>query len=315
MDYYALMQDAWSLTWRHRFLWVLALFAGGSATCTLPANLGQSTNTGDLEDAIRESGGEVPDLGEWLGDHITLMLTIVAVLLLTFLVLSVVSLIAQGEMARATVDLARGHGSSPGRSWRAGLQYFWRYLRLWLLLAAVWLVPLAVVAVLVVGLVTAGLVTRGAGGAVFFGLGLLFGGLGLLAFFLHSVPFTIVTAYAQRALVLEDAGAVNAVRVGVRLLRARLGASLLLWLVTLALGVVAGIAVFVGVFIVFIVLLIVGAIVSFATGPAGIVTFLVVAALGVLATPMLAYAVMNTFMWNYWTLAYLTLTGRRERAG
>jgi hypothetical protein len=30
MDYGALIQDAWRLTWRYRFLWVLGLFAGGT---------------------------------------------------------------------------------------------------------------------------------------------------------------------------------------------------------------------------------------------------------------------------------------------
>jgi hypothetical protein len=30
MDYGALIREAWGTTWRHRFLWVLGLFAGGA---------------------------------------------------------------------------------------------------------------------------------------------------------------------------------------------------------------------------------------------------------------------------------------------
>lgn len=29
MNYSELVAEAWRLTWRHRFLWVLGLFAGG----------------------------------------------------------------------------------------------------------------------------------------------------------------------------------------------------------------------------------------------------------------------------------------------
>ena len=30
MDYGRLIQEAWALTWRYRFLWVLGCFAGGA---------------------------------------------------------------------------------------------------------------------------------------------------------------------------------------------------------------------------------------------------------------------------------------------
>ena len=32
MDYGALVSRAWNLTWRHRFLWILGLFAGGGVS-------------------------------------------------------------------------------------------------------------------------------------------------------------------------------------------------------------------------------------------------------------------------------------------
>ena len=30
LEYGALIRDAWQTTWRHRFLWILGLFAGGA---------------------------------------------------------------------------------------------------------------------------------------------------------------------------------------------------------------------------------------------------------------------------------------------
>ena len=32
MEYGRIVRDAWQITWRHPFLWVLGLFAGGAAS-------------------------------------------------------------------------------------------------------------------------------------------------------------------------------------------------------------------------------------------------------------------------------------------
>ena len=50
-------------------------------------------------------------------------------------------------MAKATADIAAGHGSSLGQAWRAGLHFCWRYVGLWLALLAVVLLAAAAVGV------------------------------------------------------------------------------------------------------------------------------------------------------------------------
>ncbi|MGF2075778.1 hypothetical protein, partial [Enterococcus casseliflavus] len=62
MNYGALLRRSWTLTWRHRFLWVLALFAGSTS-------YGGSAAGGDLGtlgSSVSEVGRVGPEVGRTL---------------------------------------------------------------------------------------------------------------------------------------------------------------------------------------------------------------------------------------------------------
>jgi len=124
------------------------------------------------------------------------------------------------------------------------------------------------------------------------------------------VAVSIIVAFAQRAIAVEDVGAIASLRSGWRILRAHLGTSILLWLIGLLLGVG-------GTIVVIVALVVLGAIVL------GISVALVAAAgaslwaavpfvLVGLAALWVVAAIVNTFFWHYWTIAYLRLTGQAE---
>ena len=52
MDNGRLLHDAWRLTWRHRFLWVLGLFAGGGSHFTINVPSGPCEAAVDLTSAV-----------------------------------------------------------------------------------------------------------------------------------------------------------------------------------------------------------------------------------------------------------------------
>ena len=63
MDYAAVIRDAWRLTWRNRFLWILGLFAGGAVGGWTSPSMGLRFNPSDvnsdyasLAPAFAESG-------------------------------------------------------------------------------------------------------------------------------------------------------------------------------------------------------------------------------------------------------------------
>jgi hypothetical protein len=340
VDYGRLIQQAWSLTWRYRFLWLLGILAGGGVG--LPALNGNAGGSGwrissdELGPPNTQVAKWTSDVSAWAVANVGLLVMaglLFVVLLVTLLILS---LIAQGGMARATLELASGRSSTLSSAWQAGRQLFWRYAGLWLVLAGAAATVALAIAVMVAatiayapfGLLLALLV---AAGAVFGFVRVILGmsgswsaprwliGLGATLFALPlftilivaALAVSIVVAYAQRAIAAEDVGPVAALRSGCRLLRLHIGESLLAWLINVALAIGAAIAVLAGVLSALLALVGVGAAIWAAAGfDTPTFVYMGLAALALLAVGLTLAGVANTFFWNYWTLAYLRLSGR-----
>ena len=307
MDYGRLIRDAWQITWRHPFLWVLGLFAGGTAGASFVGG-GDGGASGPTANGRPLPGVEfAPDaVALWAADHVGLIVAVAALLLLVGLVLLGVSLIAQGGLARATADFASGRSSSLGRAWRTGLRLFWRYAGLWLLLVVTVAVVGAVVAAFVALVVSlTGVVQQAAwvvAPAILVGLVLVPAGIAA------GVVASIVVLFAQRAIAVHDVGPLAALRDGWLVLRGHPGASLLVWLVDVALSVAAGLLITIAMVAAVVVLGIPAAAlwaVFELTAPT--IAYLAVAAVAALAVLLALISVTNTFFWTYWTLAYLRL--------
>lgn len=311
MNYGQLIRDAWQITWRHPFLWILGLFAGGSAGASFGGGGRGGGPSMSHADGRAVTGLEAaPDaIALWAAGHVGLILGMAALLGLTVLALLVVSLIAQGGLTGATAEYARGRSSSFGRAWRTGLHLFWRYAGLWLLLIATVVGVGALVAAfvtLVVGLTS--VVQQAAwviAPAVLVGLVLVL--VGIVA----GVVVSIVVQFAQRAIAIRDLGPLAALRNGWHVLRSRPGASLLVWLINLSLTMVAGLAVTVAMLAVVLALAIpaAGLWAMFQLSAATVAYLAVAAAVGI-GVLLTLISIVNTFFWSYWTVAYLRLTDR-----
>ena len=316
MDYGRLIRDAWSMTRRHRFLWVLGLFTGTSAgTCSFSPSFQWQTGRGDFDGELpADVAGAFDALGGWITENIALIVTALALLLLLGLVFLIISVIAQGGMARATADIARARPTSHGVAWRAGLHLFWRYLGLWvLLLAAVVALTLVIAVVVLMGIVVYSAVGQ-SGRTALIVLGVILAFFAVLAWIPIAILVNIIIAYAQRAIAIEDVGPIAALQAAAQLLRARLGDSLLVWLFSLALGIGSGIATAVAMLILLVPLVLSGIIFYLAAGfSAPTIIYIVAAVLALIAAAWALSAISNTYFWSYWTLAYLRLTGQSEQ--
>jgi hypothetical protein len=294
-------------------LWALALFAGGASGVSFGSgrSFGWRANRGDGGPTPPAVAGYVDQGAAWAAAHIGLLVAAGVFAAVVALALAVVWLIAQGGMAEATVELGTGRRTTLGRAWRAGTRLFWRYAGLWLTLA---LLSFAVAAVigggvaLVVGL---GAVTGSRVAAVVMGLAL---GVPLvLALIALGVGANIVVAFAQRAIAAEDEGPIAALRSGWWLLRAHLGESVLTWIVSVGLTIVAGVGIALAAALTAGVLFGVGALLWALAGmSAATIAYAILGALVVLGVVLVLGAITNTFFWNYWTLAYLRLSGRTQ---
>jgi hypothetical protein len=350
MEYGTLVREAWSITWRYRFLWLLGLLAGGGSVMVPTGSAGggggsssgsSSANPSWLGSAVDAAGVGV---SAWASANVLLLASLAGVAIGILLGFIAISFIAKGGMAQATAELATGHTSSFGSAWQAGVHLFWRYVRLWaLLIGAALLVMLAIGLVFAVAVAASRvsqsplvgfalvMVADAALVATFVSLVLDMTrtnptapwkiGLAATLFALPIFPalivvglsLSIVLAFAQRAIAIENLGPVDAIRYGWQLMRTHIAESVFTWLINAALALVSGLA----------------------TLAAGLGALLAVSVVGALlfaavgfSTPLFAYiglggvllvfgaltlvGITNTFFWSYWTLVYLRLSGRAK---
>ena len=310
MDYGTVIQDAWRLTWRYRFLWLLAVFAGGASGLSgggnPPARWGG--DAGELEQLGPGVARTAEGAASGLLNNPGLIATIAIGAAALGLVLLAVSFIAQGGMARATADLAAGQPVTLGQAWRAGLNLVWRYVGLWLLLVAVGVAVVGLIAALVAAVVASALMSGDAPNLALLALGLIVGIPLALAAIALAVGLSIVVAYAQRAIAVQDLGPVAALRSGWQLFRGHIGASLLAWLINVALGVAAGLALAVVLGVVAVVLGGIGLALWSALGASAVtIGYAALGGLAALVALLVVAGISNTFFWHYWTLVYLRL--------
>ena len=313
MNYSQLIRDAWAATWRYRYLWILGLFAGGAAGVGSGGQTRWEADRGDVERWSPRMAELAETTGAWVTANWVPLAVGAGIVGLAFLMLS---FIAQGGMAKATADIAAGRGSSLGQAWRAGLHFCWRYVGLALALLAIALLVAAAVGVLLAlgigaGVFAAGATpTDGAPAAVVAVLLLILIPLALVGI-AGAVVFGIVVAYARRAVAIEDEGPVAALGDGWRLFRRNVGASVLIWLVNLALSIGAGIAASLAIALVAALLGVIGFALWAALGAhLATVAYAAVAGAAFVAVALTVAAIVNTFFWHYWTLAYLRLRGQ-----
>jgi hypothetical protein len=311
MDYGRLLQDAWRLTWRHRFLWVLGLIAGGQS-CNF--NFGSGGSPGGYPSGSRDPTGIPPemqrvmaDLLAWATANVGLLIALGILLALLTLASFVVHFIAKGGLIGSMARLTAGEDLSLGSAWALGRGLAWRYVRLWLLLSGVTLLVVLGIGIIVALLVGVGQASPG----LAIGLGVLLGGLVVLAGIPLAIGAFVALSYAERAIAIDELGARASVARGVQLLFDRLGPSLLLGLVFL--GVAIGMAILVGIVAVILLiplgLAVLGAYLAWGISNGTMVV--VGAALLVLLGALWAVsAVLNTYTAAYWTLGYLALTDR-----
>jgi hypothetical protein len=310
MQYSRLVRDAWALTWRHRFLWIFAIF-GGANGGSCGGGFNGSDFSGDLGDAGLPGGDDLEQVGRQIGDwvvaNIGLIVAVAAVLALLVIALAVVSFIARGALIASTARLALGEPTTTSQGWALGRRFAWRYVRLTILLLLVGLV--IALFLILVALVFVAMAAISQVLAVV--LGILVGLAAVLGLIALAIALSVAIAYAERAIALDDLGARASLRRGVALVRLRTVESLALWLISLVIGIVTAI-VFIAVALVLLIPLGGLGVAAYLTSGLGAETLLI-ALFGLIVFISVLWflgAIAGTFASGFWTLAYLSLTQR-----
>lgn len=297
MDFGELLTAAWRIAWRHKYLWVLGLFALNVDGCGSGPGGSYQFDGGDLSagDALQSS----------LDVDLSIWLAVAAAGLALGLIFFLVSIIAAGGLIAGT---DRAYHAVPERglrsAWRAGVGRFWAFLGLVLLVGAAGFF-LVVLLVLAAGIPVGFMLVGGWDPSLAAIAALIAGGLLIgAALLVLGVAAQIVLSWSYRSLVLETTGVIASLKTGWRLFRENLGTSLLVWAVSfglnLALGLVVGIPLL-GLLIPLALAL------GFAGDAQSLVPVLVLGGVLALALLLVVKAFSSTFFAAYWTIAFRRL--------
>jgi hypothetical protein len=303
MPYWQLVTRSFAISWRHKYLWLLALFAGESGG-------GVSFNSSTSQPIGPTGGkGNAPDfssvpqqVSDWLGQHISLIVAVAVLFVLLAIAFFILGAVCEGALVRASAEHDADRPFGLRIAWRCGVATMGPIIRLRLLLLVLGLPVFIVLLALIAGFVVA-LSAHNAGAAVAFGL------IGLIVI-LAAIPYSIYLGFlaflGARAAVLEQLGARPALVRAHRLVRKRLGRVLLVWLVGIATAIGVGIcaAVVLAILIVPASLI---AVVAFTTGKT--VLWLAFAIIVLILVPVVF--IVQGFVVaqgsTYWTLAFRRL--------
>lgn len=300
MPYWELVTRSFRISWRHKYLWLLALFAGETGggfnfSASAPPRTNGNNNAPDLA-AINQQ------ISHWLVENAGLIVVASALIILLAVAFFVLAAVCEGAVVRAAAehDAERQFGLS--WAWRTGRATMGAMIRLRLLLIAFGLPVLAVFLALALGLVAA---IAGRNGAAIVGL-VLIGILFLLTTFVYLVALSFIGRLGARAVVLEQLGATAALTRGYRLLTKRLGRVLLVWLVSIVVGIALGIG-FAIVGAILVAPAVIIAIGAYASGSSVWWLVIVLAVLILLPVVLVIQAFMAAQSSTYWTLAFRRL--------
>ena len=301
MPYWEIVTRSFRIAWRHKYLWLLALFAGESG--------GAGFNYSQTQQLQPRSNGSSPDftgavttVTTWITDHVGLILVLAALWLILVIVFFVLGAVCEGALVRGSAEHDAERPFGLGIAWRCGVATMGTIIRFRLLLLLLGLPVLIVVAGVVAGAVAAFLGHNNGAGAALVVLGLLV----LLAAIPYTIYLSFLNRLGARAAILEELGARKAIVRAHHLVRGRLGRVLLVWLLSIAVGIVVGIAVGIVLAIIAIPLAIAG-VATYAGGSSSFILVILIGLVVLLPVALITGSFIAAQDSTYWTLAFRRL--------
>ncbi len=311
MQYWEVVTRSFRISWNHKYLWLIALFAGEGGGGGYNFNFSPPSSTGPPGTSVGGSekingtvdyGAFQQQVTTWLSDHIGLIVAVLIVWLLFVVAFFILAAVCEGATVRASAEHDAERPFGLRMAWRVGVATMWVIVRFRLLIIALGL-PVTIVAIaLVVGIVLSFVNNNFRAGFGLIGLGVL---LAILA-----IPYAIYLSFldrlGSRAVVLEQLGARAAIVRAHRLLRKRLGRTLLVWLIGIAIGIAIGIGLACIFAVISLPFALIGA-VAYSSNSAAAVPILVLAFLILAPISLLVAGYFSAQGSTYWTVAFRRL--------
>ncbi len=317
MDFGEVLTKAWKIVWKFKILWVFGIFAGCGTRSGPSFNGGGSSGS-----QFNSTPGQVPNIPPGLEDNMLRFIrffenpAVIAVsvsLLCVILILTIFfSIMGRIGLIKGAVDADAGaEHLGFGELWKSGLHYFWRFLGLSLLIGSP--ILLFYLAIVIGGLFIALTYLSGSRGGSFSAaapaLVALIPVICLLVcvVILLAIVISFLGPQAERAIVIENEGVISGLRRGWQVLTKNLGPILIIWFITVVIGVAVGILVALPLLIILVPVFI--AFVAGGNNPS--FTPLIIAGLCLVAyipVTLVVNGILTSYLESVWTLTYLRLT-------
>jgi hypothetical protein len=315
MRFGEIIQKAWKLTWRFRYLWVLAIFAGitgpsgggggnFNSGSGFPSDSGGSSSGGDQFGSMLYSS---------IGPYLPVIIAALVIWIVISLAWAIIGVGARGGLIWAVDEIETGRVPALGQAWNVGFSRFWSLLGVSLLLGLPVLVLLLVLAAAVIVPIALVAGQGGSGGAEAAAViapvcGVLVIGVPLLI--VLGVVLGFMKVIAHRSIILEGAHAFDAASGAWRIFRARIKDSLLMWIISWGLSIAAGVVLAIPLVIVTVAIFVPAMIAGFSGNWGVLVGAGAVWLLIVLVVAFVFTAIWGTFTSALWTIFYRRLVGR-----
>ena len=295
MQYWDIVTRSFRIAWRHKYLWLIALFSGEvGAGYNASFNQGTGGRTGTPSTAQIQQ-----QVTTWVSEHVGLIVFLIVLWVVLAVAFFILAAVCEGATVRAAAEHDAERPFGLGWAWRSGVATMWVIIRFRLLLLALILPVVLILAGLVFGAVAS--IANNSGGASvgFVLLGILLG--------LAAIPYFIylffLDRFGSRAVILEQLGARAAIVRAHRLLFKRLGRALLVWLLAVAVSIVVGILFACVAALIAVPFALIG-VALFASGSAAVVPLIVVGVVILLPIVLIVQGFLTAQGSTYWTLAF-----------
>lgn len=241
MDFGKVLGRAWEITWRWKMLWVLGFLAALGQGGGFPQP--SYSFSGDEFDQFTYTPiGPLDEIFAAMTAIIAVICIVIIIAIIIAIIIWVISVIARGGLIAAVQQIEDDGTTSFGRAWSVGAKKFWTLFGLGVLTTLPTLIlvffGVAVGIAYFVGVV--GGVTEPTdevlGGSIL--LAILCGGFLCCGTFILGIVLEQIRIYGERAAVLEDVGWIDSFVRGWQVLKENLGATIILWLIFFAIGIV-----------------------------------------------------------------------------
>ena len=303
MPYWELVTRSFRIAWNHKYLWLIALFAGEGGN-GFSFNYQQRFGTGTTQGRPPDFATMQQQVTTWISDHIALIVIVAIVWLLLVVVFFVLAAVCEGATVRASAEHDAERPFRLGWAWRSGVGTMWTVIRFRLLIVALGLPVLVVAAAFAAGIMASFASDNRGLGAALIALGAL---VGLVAI-IYFIYLSFLDRFGARAVVLEQLMARPAIVRAHGLLRKRLGRSLLIWLLSIAVSIGVGIVAACFFIIVGAPLLVIGiAMAAAGSTPLQLLPLIILAVAVLVALSLVIGGFLAAQASTYWTLAFRRL--------